>query len=162
MRHVSLLVVVFASVFAQAAYAGRIVGAHQDWSVFEDKSPKGCWIASLPRSEGVLPDQSEREDVMFFVSVEDGRLVPSFMAGYDIDGFDGVLLSFRDETVMMKTDGNFAWAPDDTDADRIVDMMRAGREMVVSARLNDESITRDVFSLMGATAAMEQALEVCE
>jgi hypothetical protein len=142
--------------------AATLVGAHQDWSVFHEKAPKGCWIASMPEEAGQLPDLSDRDGVMFYVSIEDGRLVPSFMAGYDIDHFDGVRLSSKDETVMLAVDGNFAWPADDEQADKVIEMMRKGREMDVAARLNDETITRDRFSLMGVTAAMEQLSEECK
>lgn len=146
---------------AGSAFAATLVGAHQDWSVFHEKAPKGCWVASLPKEEGQLPDLSERDDVIFYVSVEDGHLVPSFMAGYEIDHFQGVRLTSKEDSVMLEVDGNFAWPADEAQSELVLEMMRKGREMTLAARLNDETITRDTFSLMGATAAMEQALKEC-
>ena len=139
------------------------------WSVFVETDPaKECWGVSGP-SETVntrdgQPVEVRRGDILLFVSYRpaagvDGEV--SFTGGYPFAENSTVTLRIGPDAFEMFTRGEFAWPVSNEDDARIVDAMRRGRDVTVTGRSARGTQTEDTFSLMGFTAALEEAQTRC-
>lgn len=166
----------FASVLAAAALFGPAlaqetankVAAKTDWSVFVEDSPKQCWVVSAPKT--IVNTQNgrvvavTRGEIYMFVSFwpESDQLGEvSFMGGYPFADGSTVSLTVGDSEFELFTDGEIAWAASPEDDRRIATAMKRGVEAKVVGLSSRGTTTTDTFSLMGFTAAYEDALKRC-
>jgi invasion protein IalB len=85
----------------------------------------------------------------------------SFITGYTFRDDSKATVEIGTNRFEMFTDGDKAWA-EDADADaRIVTAMRAGTEARVTGTSSRGTTTVDTFSLLGFTAALEDAQARC-
>ena len=61
----------------------------------------------------------------------------------------------------MFTRGEFAWPVSNEDDARIVEAMKRGRDVTLTGRSARGTQTEDTFSLMGFSAALEEAQARC-
>ena len=59
------------------------------------------------------------------------------------------------------TAGEWAWAGTDEDDQKIINAMKKGAKAVLTAKSRRGTKTQDTFSLMGFTAALEDAEKRC-
>jgi hypothetical protein len=62
----------------------------------------------------------------------------------------------------MFTQGEMAWTEDAAADARAIEAMRAGLEAKVTGTSSRGTTTIDTFSLLGFTAALEQAQQLCQ
>jgi invasion protein IalB len=139
-----------------------------DWDVFAETNPKQCWAVSIPKET---------------VNTRNGRVVAvrrgdiALMVVYDpkakVNGqivFTGGYPFAPDSTVDMTIDGNkfalytkdeWAWANQGEDA-KIITAMKKGSKAKLTARSSRGTRTEDTFSLLGFTAAVEDADKRCK
>lgn len=145
------------------------VAAKTDWSIFVEDSPKQCWVVSAPKNTVNTQNGRvvavRRGDIYMFVSFwpESNQLGEvSFMGGYPFAEGSTVSLSVGDSNFELFTDGELAWAASEEEDRRIATALKRGVEAVVSGRSARGTNTKDTFSLMGFTAAYEDAQKRCE
>ncbi|QIE41052.1 invasion associated locus B family protein [Meridianimarinicoccus aquatilis] len=145
------------------------VAAKTDWSIFVEDSPKQCWVVSAPKNTVNTQNGRvvavRRGDIYMFVSFwpESNQLGEvSFMGGYPFAEGSTVSLSVGDSDFELFTDGELAWAASEEEDRRIATALKRGVEAVVSGRSARGTNTKDTFSLMGFTAAYEDAQKRCE
>ena len=134
------------------------VAADNAWSAFEAFDPRECWAATAPQKSENRQDGREvsmqRGDTLLFVSWRPGQRVAgeiSFTATLEIG----------DESFELFTQDDFAW-PASPDEDRkIIAALKRGISAVITARSTLGIETRDSFSLIGATAMIEDARKRC-
>jgi hypothetical protein len=146
------------------------VAAKTDWSVFVEDNPRECWGVSAPKSWQAQRNGSDvtddvlRGDILLFVTFRPGSGAAgevSFTGGYPFAGGSTATVEIGGQEYQMFTDGEWAW-PADADSDTaIVEAMKAGAEATVTAVSARGTTTIDTFSLMGFTAAMEDAESRC-
>jgi invasion protein IalB len=160
-----LLISTFASLVIAVAASPALAqtatktGQHNAWATYSYQSDNGpvCYISSVPTafnpSEGV-----NHGDIFFLISNKPSAnvpLEPSFRAaGFDFQEGSRVQVRVGDASFNMYTQGGWAWVENAADEPRLVEAMKAGVDMQVSAR---SSRPRDVgytFSLRGVTAAL--------
>jgi hypothetical protein len=153
---------------AGAQESSNRVNTETDWSVFVEDNPTQCWIVSAPKSIRNVRDGQEvparRGDIRLFVSYwpgADKRGEVSVTGGYPYADGSTVTITVGSTTFELFTDGELAWAASPTDDERIVAAMRRGAEAVVVGRSARGTRTEDTFSLMGFTAAVEDAEGRC-
>jgi len=155
---------------AAAQDATNQVAVKTDWTVFVEESPKQCWVVSPPIPERTRNTQNgrvvavSRGDIYMFVSFwpETDQLGEvSFMGGYPFAEGSTVSLSVGDSEFELFTDGEIAWAASPEDDRRIATAMKRGVEATVVGLSSRGTTTSDTFSLMGFTAAYEDALTRC-
>jgi hypothetical protein len=158
----------FAGLSAQAQDTANRVAANTDWSIFVEDSPKQCWVVSAPKKTVNTQDGRvvavRRGDIYMFVSFwpESEQLGEvSFMGGYPFADGSTVSLTVGDSDFELFTDGELAWAASPEDDRRIATAMKRGVEAVVVGRSSRGTTTTDTFSLMGFTAAYEDAQKRC-
>ena len=85
----------------------------------------------------------------------------TFTGGYPFANNSSVTLEISGSTFELFTDGEWAWpATPEADA-QIVSAMRRGAEAVLRGRSGRGNQTIDTFSLLGFTAAVEDAASRC-
>lgn len=155
------------SAFAQDESTNR-VNAETDWSVFVEDDPTQCWVVSTPSETVNTRDgrvvSVRRGEILMFVSFWPGqeRLGEvSFTGGYPFADGSTVTMSIGSTSFELFTDGEMAWAASPQDDDRIITAMKRGAEAVLTARSSRGTQTQDTFSLLGFTAAVEDAETRC-
>ena len=145
------------------------VGEQTDWSVFVETYPAlECWGVSGPK-ETVNTRAGDRVavrrgDILLFVAYRPGEGVAdevSFTGGYPFAENSTVTMDIGGESFEMFTRGEFAWPVSSEDDARIVAAMRRGAEVTLTGRSARGTQTEDTFSLMGFTAALEEAESRC-
>jgi len=154
-------------VVAQQESTNR-VNAETDWSVFVEDDPTQCWVVSMPRETVNTRNGNvvsvRRGDILMFVSYwpSQNRMGEvSFTGGYPFAGGSTVSIRIGDSSFELFTDGEMAWAASAQDDQRIITAMKRGSEAVLTARSSRGTQTQDTFSLIGFTAAVEDAEARC-
>lgn len=153
---------------AQAQESTNRVAAKTDWSVFVEDDPTECWGVSSPKETVNTRDGRvvavRRGDILLFVSFRPGSGVEgelSFTGGYPFAEGSTVELAIGDSTYELFTQGEWAWPASKADDAKILTAMKRGADAVLSARSSRGTKTKDTFSLLGFTAAMEEAEARC-
>ncbi len=144
------------------------VNAETDWSVFVEDDPTQCWVVSTPRETVNTRDGRvvavRRGEILMFVSYwpgENRRGEVSFTGGYPFADGSTVTVEIGSSTFELFTDGEMAWAASEQEDQRIITAMKRGAEAVLTARSSRGTQTQDSFSLLGFTAAVEDAETRC-
>lgn len=145
------------------------VATETDWSVFVEGSPKECWGVSAPKETVNTRDGKivavQRGDILLFATYREGKGAVSeisFTGGYPFAPGSTADLVIGDETFNLFTDGEWAWpANPDQDA-KVMAAMKNGVNAVITARSSRGTQTKDTFSLLGFTAATEEAQTRCK
>lgn len=144
------------------------VAAETDWSVFVENDPQECWGVSAPKETVNTRDGSRvevrRGDILLFVSYRPGSSVNgeiSFTGGYPFAEGSTVSVDIGGTQFELFTDGEWAWPASASDDANLAAAMKRGSTAVVTARSSRGTQTRDTFSLLGFTAAVEQAESRC-
>lgn len=149
------------------------VAAFRDWSVFNPSDPRECYIVTPPtRSEakrGGKTVEVRRGDILMFVTIRPAQGVDkevSFTGGYPFADDSKIKVDIGgEEFVMAPGSGDsreWAWPPSPADDKTLVDAMRKGVDATVTAVSSRGTTTIDRFSLLGFTAALDKAEELCK
>lgn len=164
------LTVAFSGTFAVAqASSTKKVAEEKDWSVFVDENPKECWAVSKPKETlntlNGRPVKARRGDILLFVFYRpDSKVVDqiTFTGGYpfakkmvelDVDGKKFALSRIKDE---------WAWADTSKDDQKILAALKRGGKAKVTGHSTRGKTTIDTFSLLGLTAATDEARKRCK
>jgi hypothetical protein len=153
---------------AMAQDSSNRVAESSDWAVFVEDDPQECWGVSAPKSmvntrEGRTV-QVRRGDTLLFVAFRpdtgaEGEV--AFTGGYPFRPNSTVTLEVGGARYELFTDGEWAWPQGETQDQEIVDAMKRGAEAVLTGVSARGTQTEDTFSLMGFTAAMDEAEARC-
>jgi len=153
---------------AQQAESTNRVAAKTDWSVFVEGDPKECWSVSAPKETVNTRDGRvvavRRSDILLFVFFRPGAGVNgqvTFTGGYPFADGSTVNLNVSGTEFELFTEGEWAWPATPADDAKIVTAMKRGAQAVLSARSAKGTRTKDTFSLLGFTAAIEDAEKRC-
>lgn len=139
-----------------------------DWSVFVEDNPKECWGVATPklkvnRRDG-RPVQVKRGQVLLMVFYRPNAAAKgqvAFTGGYPFAKDSTVSLDISGSKFELFTEGEWAW-PASADEDRkIITSMKRGAKAVVTGLSGRGTTTEDTFSLLGFTAAVEDAQKRC-
>ena len=158
------------------------VAVHKDWSVFAASSAASsadfadCWGASEPKASvntrGGQVVQVCRDETQLMVIFTRGSAVPqiTFTGGYPyaeggtvtavVDGKTFTLVTANEPNATGGVIG-WAWPRDPADEPKMVAAMKRGSEAVITGKSSRGTQTRDTFSLLGFTAAVETAQRQC-
>ena len=150
------------------AQSSNRVAASTDWSVFVEDSPKECWGVSAPKETVNTKDgkavQVRRGDILLFVTYRPGKSGEiSFMGGYPFADGSTVEMSVNNgQKFTLFTDGEGAWAGSPDEDAKIIAALKGGADVTVTGHSGRGTQTSDKFSLMGFTAAMDEAGTRCK
>ena len=149
------------------------VAAYKDWSVFNPSNPRECYIVSPPveteAKRGGNSVSVNRGDIRLFVTIRPDQGVDkeiSYTGGYPFKPGSTVNVEIAGENFLMNTGSGdsdeWAWPPSpDRDA-QLIAAMRKGASAKVTAVSARGTTTIDSFSLLGFTAALEEAEKLCQ
>jgi len=153
---------------AQQSESTNRVAAKTDWSVFVEGDPKECWSVSAPKETVNTRDGRvvavRRSDILLFVFYRPGAGVTgqvTFTGGYPFAKGSTVNLDISGTEFELFTDGEWAWPATKADDAKIITAMKRGAQAVLTARSGRGTQTKDSFSLLGFTAAIEDAEKRC-
>ncbi|CUK13010.1 invasion associated locus B family protein [Shimia thalassica] len=145
------------------------VAAMTDWSVFEAKDPKECWAVSTAKESVNTKDGRvvavRRSDILFMVFYRPNAGVSGqvgFTGGYPFASGSMVDLEIDGNKHVLITEGEWAWPASPDDDAKIIAAMKRGSSAKLSARSARGTKTADSFSLLGFTAAVEDAGKRCK
>jgi len=159
-------------VWAQDESTNR-VAVETDWNVFVESNPTSCWVTSIPKETVNTRDNRvvavRRGAIQFFVTFipSDGaKGQVSFTGGYPFAPGSQVGLEVGAQKFQLFTDvatnPEMAWAASAGDDTKIVTALKRGAEAVLTASSARGTKTKDTFSLLGFTAALEEAENRCK
>ena len=153
---------------AQQTTTDNRVGANVDWSVFQGESPKECWGVSAPKESVNTRDgrvvavrRSEIQLFVFYRPDNGGKGQVTFTGGYPFAPGSTVNMTIGDTEFELFTEGEWAWPATAADEAKIITAMKRGSGAVLTARSARGTQTKDSFSLLGFTAAIEDAEKRC-
>ena len=152
---------------AAAQVSTNRVAANTDWSVFVEESPKECWAVTAPKETVNTKDGQatsvRRGDILLFVTYRPGTAAGevSFTGGYPFAGGSTVTLDIGGTTFDLFTEGEWAWSGSREDDAKITTALKAGSSAVLTARSGRGTQTKDTFSLLGVSAALDEAAKRC-
>ncbi|WP_296426795.1 invasion associated locus B family protein [Yoonia sp.] len=167
-RAIGVVATVFVAGSAWAQESENRVAANTDWSVFVESDPNECWAVSAPKET-----VNEREGTIVSVRRGDIRLIVFFRPAEGVAGqvmFAGGYPFASGSTVTMEVDGTSfdmftenetAWPATPEDDAKFVAAMKRGADAIVTGRSGRGTQTQDTFSLLGFTAAVEEAASRC-
>ncbi|MDF1856304.1 invasion associated locus B family protein [Pseudooceanicola sp.] len=145
------------------------VAAKTDWSVFVESDPKECWAVSAPKETVNTKDgrvvSVRRSDILLMTFFRPGAGVAgqvTFTGGYPFRDRSTVNLSVDGTEFELFTEGEWAWAASPAEDAKILTALRRGTSAVVSGVSGRGTQTKDTFSLLGFTAAVEEAEKRCQ
>ena len=168
-----ILVAVLMGAFSGAALAQtefERAAATRDWSVFEagEGASRVCWSLSRPKNSearrGGARASVNRGDIYLMVAVRPGQGVRnevSTVVGYTFRENSTVRVDIGSGTFSMFTDGGNAWLENAAADDQMVAAMRRGVDAVITGVSSRGTTTIDTYSLLGFTAALEEAQRLC-
>lgn len=144
------------------------VAASTDWSVFEETDPTECFGVSAPKEQvntrDGQPVQVNRGETLLFVFYRPSQGVSgqvTFTGGYPFAGGSTVTMDIGGTEYQLFTEGEWAWPATPEDDNRIVEAMKIGASAILTGISGRGTTTRDTFSLLGFTAAVEEASRRC-
>ena len=155
------------AVGAQESSTNR-VAAETDWSVFVENDPKECWSVSTPKEIVNTRDgrvvAATRGQILLMVSFHPAEGVKgqvAFRGGYTFQSGSTVSVEIGDDEFTLFTENEWAWPTTVADDGRLVEAMKRGKDAIVTGVSSRGTTTRDTFSLLGFTAALEEAEARC-
>lgn len=145
------------------------VAVETAWSVFVEDEPKECWVVSAPqnwtasRGGNDVTNQVTRGEIGLFVTFRPETGVAgevSFTGGYPFRENSTVTVQVGEDDYTLFVTEDWAWPSPDDDAALIADL-KAGLDAVVTGISSRGTTTRDTFSLIGITAAIDEAASRC-
>lgn len=144
------------------------VAASTDWSVFEESNPRECWAVSAPketvntRNGNVVAVRRGEILLMVFHRPNEGVAGQlAFTGGYPFAGGSTVDVTIGSEKFQLYSEGEWAWPASPAEDAKIIAAMKRGASATLVARSSRGTITTDTFSLLGFTAATEEAAKRC-
>ncbi|MCM2562826.1 invasion associated locus B family protein [Lutimaribacter sp. EGI FJ00015] len=145
------------------------VAAKTDWSVFEDTEPKECWAVSSPKETVNTRDgrvvSVRRGEILLMAYYRPSADVSGqigFTGGYPFASGSTVNLNVDGTEFELFTEGEWAWPASTADDSKIITAMKRGASAILTARSSRGTTTKDTFSLLGFTAALEEAESRCQ
>ncbi|QFT64742.1 invasion associated locus B family protein [Roseivivax sp. THAF30] len=144
------------------------VDAMTDWSVFEGSDPRECWAVttykeSVNTRDGRVVAVTRGEILLMVFYRPEAEVMGqvAFTGGYPFAEGSTVNLNIGGTEFEMFTEGEWAWPATPQDDNRIITAMKRGADAVLTARSSRGTTTEDTFSLLGFTAAVEDAERRC-
>ncbi len=160
---------VMATTGVEAQESTNQVAAKTAWSVFEDKNPRECWAVSSPTETVNKKDGRvvavRRGDILLMTFFRPSAGVKgqlAFTGGYPFASGSTVNLNISGNSFELFSEGEWAWPASAADDAKIIAALKRGADAKLSARSSRGTQTFDTFSLMGFTAAVEEAEKRCQ
>lgn len=144
------------------------VAAETDWSVFVEDNPTECWGVSTPKNSEnskdgrvVAVNRGQTLLMVFYRPSAGAKGQVAFTGGYPFASGSTVNMNISGSSFELFTEGEWAWPATTADDAKIITAMKRGADAVLSGRSGRGTATKDSFSLLGFTAAVDDAAKRC-
>ena len=149
---------------ASAVAQDQWIGTFEDWSAFEftEAGKKVCYMSSSPLD--MEPKGVRRGDVYINVTHDNrvgARNVVGITAGYTLAEGKAVVAEVGQAEFRMFAATDTAWNLTSEQDDAMVQTMIVGSRLTVLGESNRGTETRDMYSLLGFTAAYKAISDAC-
>ena len=165
---VSMLSLMAGTSLAQEETSTNRVAINTDWNVFVEDNPTECWGVSVPKEtvntrDGrvVAVTRGEILLMVFYRPSANAEGQVAFTGGYPFAPGSTVNINIGGTEFELFTEGEWAWPTTPAEDAKIVTAMKRGADAVVTGVSSRGTTTRDTFSLLGFTAAVEDAEGRC-
>ena len=155
------------SAWAQSQSTNR-VAAKTDWSVFVEDNPTECWSVSTPKEtvnsrDGrvVAVNRGQTLLMVFYRPSAGAKGQVAFTGGYPFASGSTVNMNISGNSFELFTEGEWAWPATTAYDAKIIAAMKRGADAKLTGRSGRGTQTEDTFSLLGFTAAVEDAGKRC-
>lgn len=165
----ALAVTTLSGALAQGAAKPTLVGTFKDWTTWSYSGSyngggegKICYIYAEPTE--MTPPKLDHGRVSFSITSSPAAGVQqeaNFVAGYQMKEQSSVTVDIDGEKFTMFTQGDSAWLVDKADEPKLLEAMKDGKAMVVSAQSRRGNPTTYKYSLSGVTAAADKMSAEC-
>ncbi len=133
------------------------------WGAYSYKSGNStvCYVLSVPTTKE--PANVDHGDIFFIVSQRPGQSVsyePQAMVGYALQANSKVTVTIDGKNFTMFTKEKAAWVENAAEEPALVNAMKSGSSMSVTAVSGRGTKTSYAYSLSGISAALKQ-IETC-
>ena len=156
---------VAASIAAGPAFAQTPTRINQNnaWGSYSAAAEGGktCYILSIPTEK--QPSDRDHGDVFFMLAQHPGltaALEPQFKTGYPFKEDSKVTLDIDGKQFSMFTRGDSAWLENPAEESAVVDSMRSGKSMSLTAYSRRGTQTSYTYSLSGVSASLKD-IDAC-
>lgn len=169
MRKILGMIICATTVLGSSAFAQQVskVAEHGKWGVYVNESPKYCYAASRPeetvnRRNGRVVSVRRGEILMYVTYRPDQKVEGqvTFTGGYPFDRNRTIKLDIDGADHSMYPQGEWAWLEPGKDKEMVANLKKGGKATIV-AYSSRGTETSDKFSLIGFTAAVEEAAKRC-
>lgn len=151
---------------AQAASVPTEIGQYKDWTAYSYQEGKNtvCYMASTPKKdEGNYKTRGDIYAVVTHRPADKSYNVVNFVAGYPYKKGTNVVVKIGTTAFNnLFTNGDNAWAPDETTDRKLVEAMKRGERMIVEGTSARGTKTKDTYSLAGFTGAYNAISTKCK
>jgi len=165
-KYISLFL---ALIIATPAFAGGTpteIGDFKDWTAYTYKEGKNlvCYMASTPKKdEGKYKARGDIYAIITHRPADKSYDVVNFVAGYSYKSGSKVIVKIGTTTFNnLFTNGDSAWAPDNTTDKKLVNAMKRGEKMTVEGVSARGTKTKDTYSLAGFSNAYKAISTKCK
>ena len=144
----------------------NVVASETAWSVFEET--QGCWAVATARESVNRRDGQvvavRRGDILLYVTYVPAQNITgqvSFTGGYPFKENETIEVSVDGTKFDLFVEGEWAWTRSADEDAKLIEAMRRGSNAVIVAESSRGTQTTDTFSLLGFTAATEEAARRC-
>lgn len=148
--------------------SSNLVAEKTDWSVFEGENPRECWSVAIPDNSVITENgrvvAATRGDILLMVLYRpeaNAIAQVTFNGGYTFESGSKVNINIAGASFDLFTDGEWAWPENVSEDAKIVAAMKKGADATVTGKSSRGKNTKDMFSLRGFTAALEEAQKRC-
>ena len=141
------------------------ISEHGNWTAyyFIENGQKVCYMTSAPITDA--GDYTQRGDIAAFIThwpSKTSKDVFSYVTGYTYKKGSDVTVAVGGKTYSLFTQGEMAWASDETTDKSLINSIKAGSKMIVKGTSSRGTLTTDTYSLSGSTAAYNAITSACK
>jgi len=148
-----------------AIAAPTLLGKSGDWAAYTHKGSAGtiCYAISKPKFS--VPQGLNRDPAYFMISnrpSQNVRYEINVLIGYPFKKGSVAKTKVGEKTYSLFTLRDGAWVKDPAVERRLVENMKAGAEVSVEGTSWRGTNTKDIYSLIGVTAALKTIDQKCK
>lgn len=146
------------------AQGTKVVKTFSAWTLYSHTGSPGdiCFVTTQPRE--TKPADVQRDRAYFYVSSwpKDGiRSQVSVLLGYDLNDQSEISITIGNRSFKLFAKDDKGFVGDGTNELQLIDAIKRGNFMTVTAKTKDGTETSDTYSLIGATAAINALAAGC-